>query len=545
VDPTLDRTVAIKVLKPFLMGDPAFLERFRREARVAANLTHPNIVTIYEVGEDQGLQFIAMQYLPGRDLRRILQDEGTLPLARVATIVTQVAAALDYAHTRGLVHRDVKPSNIIVDDEGHATLTDFGLVRAVEGTGLTTTGAVLGTPEYMSPEQAEGKDVSAASDIYSLGVVAYEMLAGQAPFTGKSTPAVLHAHVYETPPPLRERRRELPKEIETVVGRALAKQPADRYPSAAELAAALRQMAEMQDERQRREYLETLRGRIPPLLEESCWEQAIAACQEVLALAADYEDVPALLAQAEAGLAKAQRQQEQLAALYAEAREYLDLRWWDGAIACLNEVLALDAGYEDAAALREQAQAQADDAQAAYEQAQQLAKGGEWQPALRQLVQARTDAPLLPDTENVVDRIAKGIRRQGPKRPPAAKRAKATPQRSRLGCIWDGLLAPLRFLKRLLSRLFGRLGRKRAKLPSEAHRTNSQRRKTAVRWSLYVFSLLLVIFGPIAWVVLERRDDAESKRVGRNCLIAMVIGNVLYCNCLICLVLAIAFSRIP
>jgi serine/threonine protein kinase len=240
VDTTLDRTVALKVLAPHLLWDPTFVQRFQREAKVAANLDHANIVTIYEVGHIEGVYFIAMQFLEGRTLSQILEAEGPLPVSRVQGVIEQVASALDYAHARGFVHRDIKPSNVIVADDGRATLTDFGLVKAGEGTKLSTTGVVFGTPEYMSPEQAEGKVLDARSDVYSLGVVLYEMLAGRAPFVADTTPAVMYKHVHE-PPPLEELSSDLPQSVVAVVEKALAKKREARYQSVGEMAAALQQ----------------------------------------------------------------------------------------------------------------------------------------------------------------------------------------------------------------------------------------------------------------------------------------------------------------
>jgi len=188
VDTTLDRTVALKVLAPHLLWDPTFVQRFQWEAKVAANLDHPHIVTIHEVSQIEGVYLIAMQFLEGRTLSQILEAEGPLPVSQVQAIIEQIASALDYAHARGFVHRDVKPSNIIVSEDGQATLTDFGLVKAGEGTKLSTTGVVFGTPEYMSPEQAEGEKLDARSDVYSLGVVLFEMLAGRPPLRGRHHP---------------------------------------------------------------------------------------------------------------------------------------------------------------------------------------------------------------------------------------------------------------------------------------------------------------------------------------------------------------------
>jgi formylglycine-generating enzyme required for sulfatase activity/predicted Ser/Thr protein kinase len=238
VDTTLDRTVALKVLAPHLLWDPTFVQRFQREAKVAANLDHPHIVTIYEVSQIEGVYFIAMQFLEGRTVSQILEAEGPWAVSRVQGVIEQMASALDYAHARGFVHRDIKPSNVIVANDGRATLTDFGLVKAGEGTKLSTTGVVFGTPEYMSPEQAEGKELDARSDVYSLGVVLFEMLAGQAPFVADTTPAVMYKHVHE-PPPLDELPSDLPQGVVAVVEKALAKKREERYQSAGEMSAAL------------------------------------------------------------------------------------------------------------------------------------------------------------------------------------------------------------------------------------------------------------------------------------------------------------------
>lgn len=242
LDTTLDRVVALKVLAPHLTWEPGFIARFRREAKTAANLNHPNIVTIYEIGQAEDSHYIAMQYIAGPTLKEIIDREGALPVATAVNIVNQLASALDYAHSQGVVHRDIKPSNVIVDAKGHVTLTDFGIVKAADGTRLTTTGATLGTPEYMSPEQVENKAIGPPSDIYSLGVVVYEMLAGKAPFTG-TTPHVLHAHVYEEPPNIGSLRRELPAPVEGIVKKALAKDPRQRYRTAGEMARAMAQAA--------------------------------------------------------------------------------------------------------------------------------------------------------------------------------------------------------------------------------------------------------------------------------------------------------------
>lgn len=235
-DPTLRRPVAIKVLPPQFTYDAQFVQRFQQEAILAANLRHPNIVTIYDVGQEADVYYIVMEYLEGTTLEGLLTQQGPLSAHQTAHILQQVADALDYAHGRGIIHRDVKPANIMVGQDGHATLMDFGLVRAAEGTSLTRSGTFLGTPEYMSPEQALGKPVAATSDLYSLGVVLYKMLTGKVPFSRSTPLGVTYAHVNEPPPPLRTIRADIPTAVEMVVNKALAKGPTDRYQTATRLA---------------------------------------------------------------------------------------------------------------------------------------------------------------------------------------------------------------------------------------------------------------------------------------------------------------------
>ena len=244
-DTVLDRVVALKVLHPQLTIDAKFIQRFYQEARMAAGLHHPNIVTVHEVGEDEGLHYLAMELLAGRTLDAWLDlAKGPLPPGQVAAIAEQVASALDMIHQRGLMHRDVKPNNIMLDEQGRATLLDFGIVRAAEGTRLTTTMTLLGTPEYMSPEQARGEEVDARSDVYALGVVVYQMCTGREPFSATSPIVVLRLHVDEPPPPPQELNPRLSPEVVQVLLRALAKDREERYQTAGEMARALREAVE-------------------------------------------------------------------------------------------------------------------------------------------------------------------------------------------------------------------------------------------------------------------------------------------------------------
>jgi serine/threonine-protein kinase len=245
MDRQLDRPVALKILFPELSVDRTFVERFRREAQAAANLSHPNIVPVFDWGEDDGSYFIVMEYVEGRPLSAVLRDPQRLPPVQIAMIGAGVAAALAFAHRHGVIHRDVKPGNVLITPDGDVKVTDFGIARAVNTEeSLTQTGAVMGTAAYFSPEQAEGKGVDARSDIYSLGVVLYEMAVGRPPFTGDSPVAVASKHVRDAPVLPREANPAVPMALEAIVMMAMAKNPDDRYRSAEELRADLLRFAD-------------------------------------------------------------------------------------------------------------------------------------------------------------------------------------------------------------------------------------------------------------------------------------------------------------
>ena len=246
-DRRLGRKVALKLLTPTLAEDESFRERFLRESRLAASLDHQNIVPIYDAGEADGVLYIAMRYVEGSDLGALLRQEGQLEPARALTIVSQVASALDAAHARGLVHRDVKPGNILIVDEpgsdegDHVYLSDFGLTKATgSGTRLTTTGELVGTVDYVAPEQIEGTGVDGRSDVYALGCVFYECLTGEPPFRRDTDLAVLWAHMQSDPPKPSELRAELPPAVDPVIAKALAKSPDDRYATGREMVVAAR-----------------------------------------------------------------------------------------------------------------------------------------------------------------------------------------------------------------------------------------------------------------------------------------------------------------
>jgi serine/threonine-protein kinase len=236
----LGRLVALKILQPSLAADEVIVQRFQQEARIAANLHHAHIVTIYDVGEVEGTYYISMRYIEGENLGQLLRREGPLPPVRAMSMLEQVAEALDFAHSRTILHRDIKPANVMVEPGDQLTLTDFGIARAGEASHLTATRMVIGTPEYMSPEQARGDVIDKRSDLYALGVLMYEMLGGRPPFSAASTPSLLYLHVHEPPPPLNQLRPDLPRALSDVVSKALAKDPNERFQSGREMVVAAR-----------------------------------------------------------------------------------------------------------------------------------------------------------------------------------------------------------------------------------------------------------------------------------------------------------------
>jgi eukaryotic-like serine/threonine-protein kinase len=232
LDRLLERNVALKILHPHYGDDEEYVERFRREARAVAQLSHPNIVTVIDRGEADGRQFIVFEYIDGESLKQVIDRNGPLPPRRALELALQVADALAFAHQAGLVHRDVKPQNVLVTADGEAKVTDFGIARSLDVEhGVTQTGTVLGTSNYLSPEQARGQGVTPATDVYSLGVVLYELLTGEVPFPGENFVAVAMRHINEPPPSLLDRRPDVPLRLVHAVERALAKDPAARFPT--------------------------------------------------------------------------------------------------------------------------------------------------------------------------------------------------------------------------------------------------------------------------------------------------------------------------
>jgi serine/threonine protein kinase len=245
-DARLGRKVAVKVLPPELTygSRGSTIERFKREAQTAAKLDHPNIIPVYRVAPGGTLFWYVMKYLDGEPLDHVLEREGQLTVERTVAIVSQVAEALDYAHQNQVVHRDVKPANVVVDKKGHVTVTDFGIAKALDANTLTASGSIIGTPYYMSPEQCKGKRVGPGADQYSLAVMTYQMLGGHVPFTGDSAVEIVHKHVADPVPPLGVLRPQLPEKVVAVVERGLAKTPEQRFATVVEFAKTLKAVSE-------------------------------------------------------------------------------------------------------------------------------------------------------------------------------------------------------------------------------------------------------------------------------------------------------------
>ena len=241
IDTLLERQVAVKVLRERFASDPSFLTRFQREARAAANLDHTNIVTVYDVGRDGDRHYIVMEYVDGQDLKTLIRQHGGLNVAKALDIATQVSAGVGHAHKAGVIHCDLKPQNVLVTRDGRAKVADFGIARALSESGLTEAETVWGSPLYFSPEQATGEPPTPASDVYSIGVMMYEMLAGSPPFQAEKPTALALMHMREEPPPLGPRNPQVPPRLEWLIRKVLAKEPSARYRTAGQLAHALKE----------------------------------------------------------------------------------------------------------------------------------------------------------------------------------------------------------------------------------------------------------------------------------------------------------------
>ncbi len=317
-DTELDRVVALKVLHPYLTADPSFATFFHQEMRAAARLQHPNIATVYETGEAEGqlhtTLYIAMEYLPGRTLRALLEAEGALSLERALPILKQIAEALDRALAQGVIHRDVRPGNVMVEETERGvrtTLMDFGLMKAMEqSAALASQDKLLGSPEYVAPEQADPQraaEIGPAADRYALGIIAYQMLTGRVPFPG-STPATLDAHTHEPVPPPRSLRPDLTEPVAAVLVKMLSKAPADRFASARAFAVRLQEAMLAESQMPMREaQLTPLYKWLQAAAAEEDWTEVMALGKRMQALDASYRDVSQWVTQARKQLRRPQR----------------------------------------------------------------------------------------------------------------------------------------------------------------------------------------------------------------------------------------------
>ncbi len=424
VHPQLGRYVAIKVLPRQFTFEKKFVQRFHREATAASTLSHPNIVIIHDVDQEDDTHYIVMEYLEGQPLSNLIKEQGALPLHRAMRILGQISSALDYAHTLGFVHRDIKPSNIIVGPDDHATLTDFGIVRTVDGTSVTKEGAPIGTPEYMSPEQCDGKQADSKSDIYSLGVVLYEMLTGQVPFTADTPLVVMYQQVNKRPVPPRRINSDLPDAVERVVLRVLAKAPEDRYQTAGELAktleAAIRgeELPAPEEPVPDEKAVESLYARALKAVEEKRWQEAIELLNQVLLLDDDHRDARVLLGRAQEGLAR----QQQLADLKARGEELLKERCALEAIEVFQSALSLQPEDEELAERLARAQQDAEEDEAAKarlrraeelrERAKRFIGREQWEQAVDCLRQAISLAPANREIESLLTQAEDGLQTQ-------------------------------------------------------------------------------------------------------------------------------------
>jgi len=343
--------VAAKVLYPQFSEDISYIQRFNREAKLAINLNEPHIVRVLDYGATRDIHYLIMEYIEGRDLLEILEERGPLSHEEVLHIASQVAMALEHASLQGIVHRDIKPQNLMVTADGTVKVCDFGIARAVTLPSLTQSGFV-GSPYYISPEQAMGENVDVRSDIYSLGIVMYQILSGTLPFDAKSPWSIISQHIASKPPSLRLRNSDLPEAVEHLVNRAMAKRPDDRFQTPAELRQTIEDALSGKEivaveipapERDIAGLAEDLYRRAVEASQAEEWQRAVNLFNQVINLRSDYEDATERLA--EAG------RQARLSALYAAANRALEAKRWQEAIDELSEIVAIDAHYKDASKL--------------------------------------------------------------------------------------------------------------------------------------------------------------------------------------------------
>jgi tetratricopeptide (TPR) repeat protein/tRNA A-37 threonylcarbamoyl transferase component Bud32 len=406
--------VASKVLYPQFSEDISYIQRFNREAKLAISLKDPHIVRVLDYGATRDIHYLIMEYIEGRDLLDILEKEGPLHYEEVLNIASQVARALEHASQRGIVHRDIKPQNLMVTADGTVKVCDFGIARAVALPSLTQSGFV-GSPYYISPEQAMGEHIDVRSDIYSLGIVMYQMLSGKLPFDAKSPWSIISQHIASKPPSLRLGNTDLPEAVEYLVNKAMAKRPEDRFQTPAELIGAVedvlggKEIAAVKTpvpEQDIAGLVENLYRRAVEAGQAEEWQRAVNLFNQVINLQPDYEDTTERLA--EAG------RQARLSALYSAANRALEAKRWQEAIDELSEIVAIDAHYKDASKLLTGAGLAFSESkargklEALYQRGLEHFDAWEWSQAMDYFAQVHE---VDPSYEEVADLLAEARRR--------------------------------------------------------------------------------------------------------------------------------------
>lgn len=392
------REVAVKVLYPQFSDDVSYVQRFTREAKLALKLSSPHIVKVLNYGADRDIHYLVMEKVEGEDLKSVLQRRGPLPYQEALGIAAQVARALHHANEYGIVHRDIKPENLMITPDGTVKVLDFGIARARTLPSITQSG-FIGSPYYISPEQAMGEAVDIRSDIYSLGIVLYEMLSGELPFDASSPWSIISQHIANQPPVLALAESALPGPVEDLVNKALAKDPADRFQTPAEMLAAIEAVLGGQElprvslpptprsQQVRELLLESLYERATEAMQAEEWSRAVNLFNQVLKIEATYRDTAQKLAYA--GL------HARLSALYTAARQAMEAKRWQEAVDELSEIVSVEPGYRDAAdllsaaALSLSTHRAAEEAARLFDQAVVCCEEGKWQEAVSLLKEAQ------------------------------------------------------------------------------------------------------------------------------------------------------------
>jgi outer membrane protein assembly factor BamB len=538
-DTKMEREVALKVITGTFATEKSYVQRFQQEERIAANLRHPNIVPVYDFGEVDSAFYIAMALIgEGRTLRDLLDEQAPLTLAEALPLLTPLAAALDYLHHQdpSLVHRDVKPSNVLLEatDGSHwIVLTDFGLVRSLQAsTELTQSGSILGTPAYLAPEQADPKqwgEITTLVDIYALGVVAYEMFTGRPPFKG-ATPAVLHSHAYESPPPPQELQSDLGEDLSTVLLQALRKPPAERYPSAGAFIAALQKVADTRSkEAQQDATLHQLETQAQEFLEAGEWLEALDRCTQMVRLDPDRPAALRMLTTAKLGLDQERAEvvnRRRLAKRYDEGLESSAAEQWESAVNAFEFVAEYDPNFRDVQERLDQVRDEVRYIQW-YEEGVSHANAGRWDEACRIWIDLLRERPNYRDGEAIsqlLDTADALLNYQGAVKVSSQQQQKNAKRIREALTLYDDLAAAMdgedweeavRLGKRLSTIMFAELNWDLDHLQIWLSRAQSELQKQTIPWTVdlnnQIFGQMLVVKDYLLLNVLLK-DDPSMQR---------------------------------